>query len=189
MDRSTVLGQQVNTCSLCISSTDSAGSAGRYDMVDTIETVHNADKHIVLLGDMNYNYTFDESMSENQICLLENMFLLKQLIDTPTRVTENSSSLIDIILSNEPNLHVMSGVYQTSISDHYLVHTKIASNIIKTNHKVIRFRDYNKLDAIACVNDFNQIYTNIMLKWNTIQTKLTPLQMERMEKCFFTIIG
>ena len=99
---------------------------------------------------MNYNYTFDESMSENPICLLENMFLLKQFIDTPIRVTENSSSLIDIILSNEPNLHVMSGVYKTSISDHHLVHTKIASNIIKTNHKVIRFRDYNKFDAIAC---------------------------------------
>ena len=136
-------------------------------MVDTIEKAHNTDKHMVILGDMNYNYTFDESMSESPICLLENMFLLKQLIDTPTRVTENSSSLIDIILSNEPNLHVMSGVYKTSISDHYLVHTKIVSNIIKTNHKVIRFRDYNKFDAIACINDFNQIYTNIMLKWNT----------------------
>ena len=105
------------------------------DMVDTIEKAHNTDKHMVILGDMNYNYVFDETMSENPICLLDNMFLLKQLIDAPTRVTENSSSLIDIILTNEPNHHEVSGVYKSSISDHYLVHTKIASNTIKANHK------------------------------------------------------
>ena len=141
------------------------------DMVDTIEKAHNTDKHMVILGDMNYNYVFDETMSENPICLLENMFLLKQLIDAPTRVTENSSSLIDIILTNEPNHHEVSGVYKSSISDHYLVHTKIACNFIKANHKIIRFRDYNTFDATACFYDFNQTYTNLMLKWNTIENQ------------------
>ena len=101
------------------------------DVVDTIEKAHNTDKHMVILGDMNYNYVFDETMSENQISLLENMFLLKQLIDAPTRVTE------------------------------------IASNIIKANHKIIRFRDYNNFDTTACFNDSNQTYTKLMLKWNT----------------------
>ena len=112
-------------------------------MVDTIEKAHNTDKHIVILGDMNYNYVFDETMSENPIRLLENMLILKQLIDgldAPTRVTENSSSLIDIILTNKPNRHVVSRVYKSSISDHYLVHTKIASSIIKANHKIISLR-------------------------------------------------
>ena len=61
----------------------------------------------------------------------------------------------------------MNLVYKSSIIDHYLVHTKIASNIIKANHKIIRFRDYNNFDATACLNDFNQSYTNLMLKWNT----------------------
>ena len=123
------------------------------DMVDTIEKAHNTDKHMVILGYniMNYNYVFDETMSENPICLLENMFLLKQLIDTPTRVTENSSSLIDIILTNEPNHHEVNEVYKSSISDHYLVHTKIALNIIKANHKILRFRDDNNFDATACL--------------------------------------
>ena len=118
---------QVNKTILvaCVYGLPTASVAYFNDMVDTIEKAPNTDKHIIMvvLGDMNYNYIynmFDETMSANPICLLDNMFRLKQLIDgldAPTRVTENSSSLIDIILTNEPNHHVVSGVYKYGIRD------------------------------------------------------------------------
>ena len=61
----------------CVYRPPTASVAYFNDMVHTIEKAHNTDKHMVILGDMNYNYVFDETMSENPISLLENMFIFK----------------------------------------------------------------------------------------------------------------
>ena len=47
---------------------------------------------------------------------------LKQLITEPTRITRSSSSLIDLIFTNQPDLVSFSGVSHVGISDHSLVY-------------------------------------------------------------------
>ena len=49
------------------------------------------------------------------------MYQLSQLVDEPTRVTENSAALIDLILTNRPKNIVSSGVIHVGISDHSLI--------------------------------------------------------------------
>ena len=46
---------------------------------------------------------------------------MKQLITLPTRVTETSKTLIDVIFTSNPAIIVDSGVVVTHISDQYLV--------------------------------------------------------------------
>ena len=46
---------------------------------------------------------------------------MKKLITQPTRVTETSKSLIDVIFTSNPTIIVDSGIVGTHISDHYLV--------------------------------------------------------------------
>ena len=50
---------------------------------------------------------------------------MKQLINSPTRVTNISSSIIDLIYTSDERLHSGSGVLKTTISDHYSVYTII----------------------------------------------------------------
>ena len=48
-------------------------------------------------------------------------FLLKQLIKTPTRITSNSLSLIDHVLTHSSVKISNSGVVDTTLSDHQLI--------------------------------------------------------------------
>ena len=66
---------------------------------------------------------------------------LKQLITSPTRVTGNSSSLLDHILTNSTDRVSQSGVVDTSLSDHQLIYCTRKISRIKFNaHKYIRIR-------------------------------------------------
>ena len=78
-----------------------------YDMsiLDTFEKAQSEEKHIEILGDMNYDYDIDDRSYTNPISKIESLFSLSQLIQTPTREVNGSSSLLDIILTSCPNNH------------------------------------------------------------------------------------
>ena len=57
-------------------------------------------KECILTGDMNCNYLVNSDHKELKSILTA--FGLKQLIKDPTRVTQDSGSLIDVIYTNEP---------------------------------------------------------------------------------------
>ena len=77
------------------------------------------------MGDLNFDYKLDESMHTNPVFLLENLFDLKQIVQTPTRVTHTSSTLIDVILTSCPLKHSLTGVHNSTLSDHYFVFTTL----------------------------------------------------------------
>ena len=58
-------------------------------------------KECILTGDMNCNYLVNSDHKELKSILTA--FGLKQLIKDPTRVTQDSRSLIDLIYTNESN--------------------------------------------------------------------------------------
>ena len=71
----------------------------------------------------------------------------KQLIDTPKRVTQNSSTMIDIICSTKSETIIEHGCVHTSLSDHYLVYGIRRIPQSKTNStKLIKFRPNKQLD-------------------------------------------
>ena len=75
---------------------------------------------ILVVGDLICDLLGSSSKSRtlNNLCKSLNM---KQLITQPTRVTETSKSLIDVIFTSNPAIIVDSGIVETHISDHYLV--------------------------------------------------------------------
>jgi hypothetical protein len=68
-----------------------------------------------VIGDMNINQL---SFKDNTLCPLMQRTSMKQLIKEPNRITEESSSLIDLIMTNTPEYIKMSGVIRCSLSDH-----------------------------------------------------------------------
>ena len=75
------------------------------------------------MGDFNCNLASPQ-LDINTV-LLTNIFdisNLYQLIDSPTRITNTSSTLIDVIFTNCQNNIVSTGVSHVSLSDHSLVY-------------------------------------------------------------------
>jgi hypothetical protein len=128
-------------------------------IMDNIESVYNKCDNVILLGDLNYNYEINEELCSNPINYIESAFCMKQLIVKPTRVTQRTSSLIDIILSSIPEKHVLSGIFDSSLSDHKLVYTVLRSNSnVKQTHQTIRFRTYTNFSIDEFISDIQVIF-------------------------------
>ena len=96
-------------------------------------------KDVVILGDLNCNLLKNcpEGNALNDLCATLN---LKQLVTSPTRVTEHSSSLIDVILASNIALVIDTKVMETHISDHFLIYSVLNLKSPKTPPNYIKFR-------------------------------------------------
>ena len=108
-----------------------------------------------LMGDMNWNTA---SMSDTNYLLLSditNLRGLHQLINEPTRVTDTTSTLIDLIYTNYPDKVVCSGVCHVSISDHSLVNAyrKLSIAAVFKRHNTINYRTFKNFNRDHFRND------------------------------------
>ena len=74
-----------------------------------IKNLDNEEKEIVILGDFNYDL-LNRSVTHNSDNFLEilNLYQLHQLINEPTRITETSKTLIDVVITNKPENYLKS---------------------------------------------------------------------------------
>ena len=113
---------------------------------------------IISMGDLNYDYKLDESLSNNPIHYIEMAYEMTQLILQPTRVTSDTSTTLDLILVSHLSLHKSSGVMKYNFSDHYLVYTEFEFNLINqkgSTHNVMKFRDMKRFNPEKFLNDLN----------------------------------
>ena len=78
---------------------------------------------IVITGDLNYNVLSDQT--NRKISSLYQQFSLHQCISEPTHYTENSSSLIDILLVSNKNSIIYSGVGDPFLSQNTRYHCPV----------------------------------------------------------------
>ena len=87
-----------------------------------LETANKECKEILVMGDFNLNYLSDCS-STRRMQSLSDEGSLTQMIAEPTRVTQNSMTLIDRIYASSPGSFLESGCLDAGVSDHLLVYT------------------------------------------------------------------
>ena len=78
----------------------------------------NLGHEVYILGDFNVCMGQRESSLARQYRGILNSFSFTQLINEPTRITANSKSVLDHILTNSESKVVSSGVLDLSLSDH-----------------------------------------------------------------------
>ena len=75
------------------------------------------------------------------------MFVLKQLIESPTRITCSSSSFVDHILANILDRVTQQGILNVGLSDHQLIYsTRKITRTKRSGHEQITsrsFKNYN----------------------------------------------
>lgn len=91
---------------------------------------HHDNNEIIIMGDLNWDITDKNSIGYKYVTEIGDEFGLTQYIRNCTRVTEQCSSLIDILLSNMNNVAYAGGMnYQ--LSDHcpvYIVKKRITQD-------------------------------------------------------------
>ena len=97
---------------------------------------------LVILGDLNVNIYM---LANAKVCKKDRKELqrflrvydLRQLIKEPTRITNDSRSLIDSILVNNDHRIVKTGIVPVRLSDHYLVYSILKASVIKAQPRIL----------------------------------------------------
>ena len=80
--------------------------------LDTALSSISLEAEVILLGDFNVNFLATKNDAsralKRKLLSLTSMYNLEQLIDKPTRITENSSTLIDLLFANNNHRIVSS---------------------------------------------------------------------------------
>ena len=83
------------------------------------------------------------------------VFNFTQVVSCPTRVTENSSTLIDHIYTNMPEYITEVNIPTIAMSDHFpvCVTRSTKNNLNKNTHITIEYRDYKHFDDTGYLSD------------------------------------
>ena len=106
---------------------------------------------IAVLGDLNLDRQRPDKREGKLLLDLEIEQNLECLIDRPTRIEqrglETTSTLIDVLLTNRPELFKYCGVYHPSLSDHALIYGIMKNKSLPQKPKIINFRSFKKFDC------------------------------------------
>ena len=124
------------------------------EFVKMMDRVSNISSNIVLLGDFNIDlYKHHPAWSYTTT-----LFGLHQLVQSPTRVTPKSSTLIDHVYTTKPDSVLFTDVPILSISDHYPVVCTLSHRVpkIKRNqHSYISYRSFKNFNEALFLSDLD----------------------------------
>ena len=142
---------------------------GYWDLIeDSLTKAGNTPHKLIVLGDFNTDLKSDlpyDILHSRYLRRIMYQNNLAQLINEPTRITDNTARQIDLILTTCPDLVQNSGVLPPIDSDHHCVFSDIKCNIHRNKAYKRIIYNYNKLN----INKFEESLTKI--DWNEIITK------------------
>ena len=116
-------------------------------MCQKIEIVNNEKKDVIIMGDLNTNYLVKEDRFRMKEMFMVNAFI--QLIEKATRITEETATLIDVVLTNNP-LNISKTVnIAATLSDHNLIGCIRKMNSLRYQPETITCRDFKNYDVDA----------------------------------------
>ena len=150
------------------------------------------------MGDLNCDL-LSEVVSDNSSHILNiiDIYGLSQLITERTRVTQYSSTLIDLCLTNFPEKISKSGVIDIGISDHSAIYlTRKVAHLCANMHKTVEVRQlkiFNEAEFLRdlCMTDWKRVTTRnnpneMWDSWNhlfaSVINKHAPLRKKRVKK-------
>ena len=112
----------------------------------------------IILGDFNICMKNKKDQLYEGYKDILNLYDLTQLISNATRVTENTSTLIDHILVNNNDKFVQSGTITLGLSDHNLIYCtrKISKGQIN-DHNTVKIRSTKNFDSTMFVEELEKV--------------------------------
>lgn len=119
-------------------------------LLDVFRIICLRNKPVFILGDLNDNLL----SPDNKLGKIIKNMKLSQLIDKPTRITPNSSTLLDVIITNKIDIVINSDVVPGTIADHDLI--TITINVSKPKRQPVT-------KTMRCLKNYNKNYFNNLL--------------------------
>lgn len=145
-------------------------------MTFSITKVNKEQKETIIMGDFNIDYSRSNVSKDFKSQMSSYGF--KQLVKTATRITKDTSSLIDLIFVNKPNSYPTVNVVSTSLSDHDLICLTRKINTQKYLARVIKCRDYSNYNPELLVNDIRQIDWSYVYNSNEVNKSVEYLSTQ-----------
>nr|CAH7760131.1 unnamed protein product [Callosobruchus chinensis] len=130
-------------------------------------------KHVFCLGDFNVDYANPGTSSYNLLEQFMENFEVAQLITDFTRVSENSSTLIDLILTTSRCLVSDSGVQNCHFSDHDMIFSILS--LPKPQPVLKHIRNYKSIDVESFRSDLANKKVNEVIYIRDIDKKIDYL--------------
>ena len=162
-----------------------------------LKLIDNEDKGIIITGDLNCNLIDHiPNPATSKLIDIIDIFQLQQHIQTPTRTTHNSSSLIDLILTRIGDDKILkAGVVDLGICDHSLVYLCRKIGIPKEPPKIVfsrQFKNYNPrqfkeelryyTSSYLTSNDPNVLWNEFRNNFLTVADKYAPVRQRRIKR-------
>jgi len=116
------------------------------ELHDVISWASIQSELLIVTGDLNLNKLRTDRRECKILCDVEDVHGLTCLIDKPTRTTVKSQTLLDVILTNKPELFTSCDVYDPGISDHAAVYGVMTTRAKHLPTKVISFRSFKSFN-------------------------------------------
>ena len=144
--------------------------SGHSELFDHYESllsfVDSFNNSIVIMGDLNCDILKKplQSNTKRVILIHENFALQPLNVTESTRVSETSSSLIDLMLTNRIELIKSSGVIDIGLSDHSMNFIVWGNSPTHATPRVFHYRKFQDVDVDAfCERLQNQPWENVIL--------------------------
>ena len=157
------------------------------------------EQEVYILGDLNINLINSQKHTPNGIkrykefCSLHG---IEQLLTLPTRITKNSSSLLDHVLTNSADRISQFGIVNVGLSDHQLIYcTRKITRTRLNAHKYVKLRSLKyysedlfvkKLKEIdfpdySNFKDINEAYSDFTGKVASVTDEIAPIKEVRVK--------
>lgn len=126
---------------------------------------------IILTGDLNVNF-----LVHNKVTTCFQSYGLQLMLNEPTRITDNSATLLDPIFLNDPEICEVAGTYNAdSFSDHLLVYCQLFFKVPKKPNKSVTYRDFKHMNYESLHSDLFLIDWENILYFDNINDKVSFL--------------
>ena len=118
-----------------------------------------------LMGDMSCNMASMSDTNSHLLSDIMDVYGLQQMINEPTRITDMTSTLIDLIYTNCPDKVISSGVCHVSISDHSVIYIyrKLAIGAVPKGRNTIMYRNFKNFNCDRFRSDIASINWNYQM--------------------------
>ena len=144
-------------------------------MCNLFETVTEMSKDVFILGDFNCDMLNPDKPPNQGTDLMDIMdiFAFENLISEATRITDNSQTLLDLVLTNSKLRVLQAEVSNPYVSDHALVYAILRVFSPKCRSQKICFRSMKNFDVDKFCDDLNYApFVTVMNSFEDVNDKL-----------------
>ena len=155
----------------------------------SIDIVLNEENECIQLGDLNKNMLNNDT--DRELGNFTTSLGLSQLISEPTRVSNDSKTLIDHIYTNNENNIQSVKVEKLCISDHYRIVCNRSPHVSPdkhNKHQTVTYRSFKNFDESCFLNDLLNFDTinDIVSVWTVLFKEVldnhVPIKSHRIKR-------